>query len=88
MFILKGYEIGFRIIIGLSTSNWVSHMGLTKTMPKFCQISFPQVGEERLKVVVYCVTVVYKSLYVTTFFIVILQSLNHAYKHVCRKDYI
>jgi len=51
MFILKGYEIGFRIIIGLSTSKWVSHMGLTKTMPEFSQPSFPQAGEERLKVV-------------------------------------
>lgn len=37
MFILKGYEIGFsiRFYYGLVCRNWVSHKGLTKTMPEF-----------------------------------------------------
>ena len=36
MFILKGYKIGFsiRFYYGLVRRYWVSHMGLTKTMPK------------------------------------------------------
>jgi len=37
MFILKGYKIGFsiRFYYGLVCRYWVSHMGLTKTMPEF-----------------------------------------------------
>lgn len=44
MFILKGYEIGFSIY-WVSTSYWVSHMGLTKTMPEFTYYPFHRKGK-------------------------------------------
>ena len=45
MFILKGYEIGFSIRVFWVRTYWVSHMGLTKTMPEFGKYPFHKPGK-------------------------------------------
>ena len=79
MFILKGYEIGFSIafLLWVSLSLLGFAYGFDQNHARIWHLTFPPAGKERRRVVLYCVTVVYNSLYVTGFFVVILQSLNH-----------
>jgi hypothetical protein len=86
MFILKGYKIGFSIEFLLWVSSLLSGFayGFDQNHARIWHLTFPQARKERRTVVLYCVTVVYNSLYVTAFFVVILQSLNHdLLTHVC-----